>query len=120
MTTHYNVDDLGLEGIELERTTYSLREDYSMKDLQEPEDLLTFLIDRYGENFEHMTQETKFVLISIVSAIMADGGRFCDHVISWPAAKEYLPVELLATELNTLEGAKLIKRLANSLNETTL
>jgi hypothetical protein len=76
MTTHYNVDDLGFDGIEIERTPYSLCEDYSMKDLQEPEDLEKFLGDRYGENFEHMTQEKRFFLISIVSAIMADGGLF--------------------------------------------
>ncbi len=117
MTTHYNVDNLGFDGIDLERKPYTFREDYSMEDLQEPEDLEKFLTERYGENLENLTQELRFFLISIVSAIMVDGGRLCDHVLAWPAAKGCLPAEILGTELNTLKGEMLLKRLADSLEK---
>lgn len=101
-------DDLGLP--------YSFARDYSMADLQEPEDLCTVLKEYFGSEFKVASQEQKLVLISIISFILFDGGRFWDACRAWTNIESLLPIEVIGSELDHSKGVQLLRELTASLS----
>jgi hypothetical protein len=102
---------------EKSHTFYSLREDYSMRDLQEPEDLAKTLKECFGENFEAAHQDQKLLLISLISFVLFEGGRFWDVCSQWNLDGR-LPIEVMGSELNHQKGVELLQNLVNSLRSS--
>jgi hypothetical protein len=101
-------DDLGLP--------YSFARDYSMADLQEPEDLWAVLEDSFGSKFKLASQEQKLILISIISFALCDGVRFCDACREWASVEKLLPIGVIGSELNHSKGVELLRQLTASLS----